>query len=151
MLASNWYRNFKTTLIALFHDVNLLPANDSLLPYNECDRPIQLGSELEHWGWGVPYKNSAGGVVSMHLRHWNQINGFSNDFEGWGGEDDDLYERIRMNNLLDNSTKTIRRPPKGRGIFHTISQAKEHHPTNKRKQGVSKIPWNTIRNAEREQ
>ena len=85
MLTSNWYRNFKTTLIALFHDVNLLPANDSLLPYNECDRPIQLGSELEHWGWGVPYKNSAGGVVSMHLRHWNQINGFSNDFEGWGG------------------------------------------------------------------
>ena len=122
----------KETQCIIFHDVDLLPANESLVPYNECDRPIQLGSELEHWNWGVPYQNSAGGVVSMHLRHWERINGFSNDFEGWGGEDDDLFERIRWNNLLDNTTKTIRRPQKGRGIFHTISQAEEHHPVNKK-------------------
>lgn len=122
----------KDTQCIIFHDVDLLPANQSLVPYNDCGRPIQLGSELEHWDWGVPYQNSAGGVVSMHLRHWNQINGFSNDFEGWGGEDDDLFQRIRWNNLLDNTTKTIRRPHKGRGIFHTISQAEEHHPVNKK-------------------
>ena len=79
----------KDTQCIIFHDVDLLPANESLVPYNDCDQPTQLGSELEHWKWGVPYKNYAGGVVSMHVRHWHQMNGFSNDFEGWGGEDDD--------------------------------------------------------------
>ena len=124
-MVSQLYPNIQCII---FHDVDLIPKNGTFVPYNDCDRPTQLGSELQHWGWGVPYKNSAGGIVSMHVRHWYQINGFSNDFEGWGGEDDDLFQRLRMNGLLDNSTKTIRRPSKGHGIFTTISEDRHHHP-----------------------
>ena len=112
----------------IFHDVDMIPKNETVVPYNECNFPLQLGSELQHWKWGVPYQNYAGGVVSMNVRHWHQINGFSNDFEGWGGEDDDLFERLKVNELLDNDTKTIRRPIEGCGVFNTISEARQHHP-----------------------
>lgn len=109
----------------IFHDVDLIPERDGV-PYNLCGLPTQLGSELEHYNWGVPYPKSFGGVVSMHMDHWRQVNGFSNDYQGWGGEDDDLYERIRINGLLDNNA--VYRPPSGHGRFKTISQSSEHHP-----------------------
>lgn len=112
----------------IFHDVDLIPKNNTVVPYNKCHQPVQLGSELQHWSWGVPYKNYAGGVVSMNFRHWKQINGFSNDFEGWGGEDDDLFERLRVNVLLDNVTQTVHRPKSGEGAFETISEARHNHP-----------------------
>jgi hypothetical protein len=37
----------------VLHDVDLVPHPG--VPYTECDSPIQLGSELEHFNWGVPY------------------------------------------------------------------------------------------------
>ena len=30
----------------------------------------------------------------MSIKDFNKINGFSNKFWGWGGEDDDMYNRI---------------------------------------------------------
>lgn len=115
------------TQCIIFHDVDLVPERDGV-PYNRCRLPTQLGSELEHFNWGVPYWTSFGGVVTMHMKHWRQVNGFSNDYVGWGGEDDDLYERIRINGLLDKRTETVHRPPEGKGRFRTISQSSDHHP-----------------------
>ena len=115
------------TQCIIFHDVDLVPECDGV-PYNRCRLPTQLGSELEHFNWGVPYPTSFGGVTTMHVDHWRQVNGFSNDYWGWGGEDDDLFERVRINGLLDESTNTVHRPPKGKGRFHTISQSSQTHP-----------------------
>ena len=109
----------------IFHDVDLIPELDGV-PYNQCDFPSQLSSELEHFRWGVPYQKYFGGVVTMHMDHWRKINGFSNDYVGWGGEDDDLYERLRMNGLLEGAA--VHRPPKGKGRFKTISQSSTYHP-----------------------
>lgn len=116
----------RTRCIA-FHDVDLIPESDGV-PYNCCRLPTQLGSELEHFDWSVPYVNSFGGVVVMHANHWRRVNGFSNDYVGWGGEDDDLFERVRVNGLLDRQTNSVHRPPKGKGRFRTISQSAGHHP-----------------------
>jgi len=41
----------------------------------------------------LPYYGIFGGVSAFKKEHFNLINGFSNKFFGWGGEDDDLYER----------------------------------------------------------
>ena len=41
-----------------------------------------------------------GGVVAMRPEHWRAVNGFSNDYHGWGGEDDDLFLRAHWSGLL---------------------------------------------------
>ena len=43
---------------------------------------------------GVPYPQSSGGSVAMKPEHWLEANGFSNDYLGWGGEDDELFHRF---------------------------------------------------------
>ncbi|XP_037293005.1 beta-1,4-N-acetylgalactosaminyltransferase bre-4 isoform X3 [Manduca sexta] len=35
-----------------------------------------------------------GGVTALSVQHYKQINGFSNLYWGWGGEDNDMYWRI---------------------------------------------------------
>ena len=41
----------------------------------------------------LPYQGIFGGAGSFSRKHFEAINGFSNQFWGWGGEDDDLYSR----------------------------------------------------------
>ena len=136
-IAESFKTGVEVTCI-VFHDVDLVPQPG--VPYTTCDLPTQLSSELEHFNWGVPYPWSAGGVVSMSPKHWKQINGLSNDFEGWGGEDDDLHHRLKFNDLLvdsdtvnkkgelDINRRHIHRPPVGHGRFNTIDQSKDAHP-----------------------
>lgn len=31
-----------------------------------------------------------GGVLAIRMNHFYAVNGFSNEFWGWGGEDDDM-------------------------------------------------------------
>lgn len=40
-----------------------------------------------------------GGVTAFSSNDFQRINGFSNVYWGWGGEDDDLYQRIIFHNL----------------------------------------------------
>ena len=40
-----------------------------------------------------------GGVTAMSTQDFALINGYSNGFWGWGGEDDDLYRRVTSHNL----------------------------------------------------
>ena len=40
-----------------------------------------------------PYDNYFGGVTAISSEQFEQINGFSNIFWGWGSEDDDFLER----------------------------------------------------------
>ncbi|CAK9108992.1 4-N-acetylgalactosaminyltransferase bre-4 (Bacillus thuringiensis toxin-resistant protein 4) (Bt toxin-resistant protein 4) (Beta-4-GalNAcT) [Durusdinium trenchii] len=94
-----------------------------VVDYGWCIYPNQLSGEIECWGWGVPYPDNVGGVVSMSPTHWRGINGFSNEYDGWGGEDDDLYLRLKQNSLLKGGCHTwckdrnkptvpmVRRPP----------------------------------------
>jgi N-terminal domain of galactosyltransferase len=57
--------------------------------------------------------------VSMRPMHWREVNGFSNGYQGWGAEDDDLYVRLKRARLLKGSNhRQILRPLKGHGIFN---------------------------------
>ncbi|XP_020626949.1 beta-1,4-galactosyltransferase 2-like [Orbicella faveolata] len=49
--------------------------------------------------FSLPYEQIFGGAGSFSREHFELINGFSNKFWGWGGEDDDLYNRISARGL----------------------------------------------------
>ena len=42
----------------------------------------------------LPYRKLVGGIQAIAKEDYIKMNGYSNKFYGWGGEDDDLYERM---------------------------------------------------------
>lgn len=42
----------------------------------------------------LPYTSYFGGVSALTREQYEAVNGFSNEFFGWGGEDDDFYNRF---------------------------------------------------------
>jgi len=40
------------------------------------------------------YSTLFGGIEAFSTEHFQLVNGFSNQFFGWGGEDDNLYDRL---------------------------------------------------------
>jgi len=73
-----------------FHDVDLLPeAADYSFPKN----PAHLSMYCSQFNY--KRKDIFGGVTLFTKRQFLKINGFSNQFKGWGGEDDDLRVRVK--------------------------------------------------------
>lgn len=54
----------------------------------------------------LDYKELFGGAVAITRDQFLTANGFSNEFYGWGGEDDDLYRRLN-----DKGLEVIRLSP----------------------------------------
>ncbi|CAN7942156.1 unnamed protein product, partial [Ixodes pacificus] len=77
-----------------FHDVDYLP--EDLRNLYRCEQhPRHAGSAVSAFRYVLPYPEFFGGVVSMRAEHFVRIRGFSNHFFGWGGEDDDLFRRVK--------------------------------------------------------
>ncbi|XP_037942960.1 beta-1,4-galactosyltransferase 1 [Teleopsis dalmanni] len=77
----------------ILHDVDLLPLNSGNL-YACTEKPRHMCSALDKFRFNLPYTSLFGGVVAIRSEVYNIINGMSNLYQGWGGEDDDFYERI---------------------------------------------------------
>uniref|UniRef100_A0A0B6Y9G1 Beta-1,4-galactosyltransferase n=1 Tax=Arion vulgaris TaxID=1028688 RepID=A0A0B6Y9G1_9EUPU len=87
----------------IFHDVDLIPVNDRNL-YRCDEHPMHFAAAMDKYNYELPYKKYFGGVVGFTRYQYRKINGNSNLYFGWGGEDDDLFERI------DNKKYEIARP-----------------------------------------
>ncbi|KAK2185457.1 hypothetical protein NP493_233g01014 [Ridgeia piscesae] len=77
----------------VFHDVDMLPADDRQ-PYTCFRSPVHLGAYVDKYEYGRVYVPMFGGVTTFTRAHYLKVNGFSNTFYGWGGEDDDMRLRI---------------------------------------------------------
>jgi predicted glycosyltransferase involved in capsule biosynthesis len=87
----------KTYDTLIFHDVDLIPENN--LRYWYSDKPIKKQPIHIAGCWKDRYEGSSyfGGIVSFRREDFQTINGYPNSFWGWGGEDDSLRERCRLN------------------------------------------------------
>jgi hypothetical protein len=83
---SEGYHNF------IFHDVDLLPSSHLLKYYIHAPetKPVHIASVWDRYG---PNPKYFGGIVSFNGEMFKKINGYPNNFWGWGGEDDELYKR----------------------------------------------------------
>ena len=80
----------------IFHDVDMIP-EDGRHFYTCRDNPLHLGAHHTRHKYRVIYSYIFGGVTSFRPAVFQKINGFSNRFFGWGGEDDDMSARVREN------------------------------------------------------
>ena len=55
-----------------------------ILYFSNCERCVF---------YRVPYQDIFGGATAFTGPHFQLVNGFSNQYYGWGGEDDDIFKR----------------------------------------------------------
>jgi hypothetical protein len=81
----------------VFHDVDMLPITAD---YSASLSPTHLVASATQFEKGIPYDTYFGGVTMFPNADFMQVNGFSNDFWGWGSEDDDLIRRCANEKLV---------------------------------------------------
>ncbi|CAG0914612.1 unnamed protein product [Notodromas monacha] len=101
----------------VFHDVDLIPEDDRNL-YSCPEEPRHMSIAINDQGYKLPYDNIFGGVSAMTREQFETVNGFSNKFWGWGGEDDEMYERLK------NSGFRVSRYPMSIGRYTALQHAK---------------------------
>lgn len=78
--------------VFIFHDVDLLPNDDLGAWYARFPKtPIHIARVWDRYSGNPKY---FGGVVSFSSSDYKRINGFPNTFWGWGGEDDEMQNRL---------------------------------------------------------
>lgn len=82
----------------IFHDVDLFPSQTIYeLYFVEPKKQIHYIVPKEEHKYN--FDTYFGGVVGLTDENFQKVNGFPNNFFGWGGEDDSLYNRITANNI----------------------------------------------------
>ena len=72
--------NFLTVSL-VFHDVDLIPEDDRNL-YTCPSQPRHMSVAVDKFDYQLPYEGIFGGVSAISVKHFNFVNGFSNQF--WG-------------------------------------------------------------------
>uniref|UniRef100_A0A914UIM1 Beta-1,4-N-acetylgalactosaminyltransferase bre-4 n=1 Tax=Plectus sambesii TaxID=2011161 RepID=A0A914UIM1_9BILA len=90
----------------IFHDVDLFPTDDRN-PYGCPLNPRHVGAFVDTLGYELPYNYLAGGVLAIRTEQFKSINGYSNVYWGWGGEDDDIGKRIVRSGLVLERPDTV--------------------------------------------
>lgn len=136
----------------VFSDVDLIPMDDRNI-YACFSQPRHLSVSMDKFGFRLPYNQYFGGVSSMSKQQFLKINGFPNSYWGWGGEDDDIYNRLSSKGM------SISRPSgaigKCRMIRHDRDKQNEPNPQRfdriahtretMHQDGINSLKYNVIR------
>ncbi|KAK5969584.1 N-acetyllactosaminide 3-alpha-galactosyltransferase, partial [Trichostrongylus colubriformis] len=80
----------------VFHDVDLLPENDRNLHTCPTKNPRHLAVAVDKFHYKLLYAKMFGTSTAFTRTQFEKVNGFSNWYWGWGGEDDDMYTRVNL-------------------------------------------------------
>lgn len=103
----------------VFHDVDMIPEDDRNM-YSCPKLPRHLSVAVDKFNYTLPYSMLVGGVFAIRVEHFLTVNGYSNLYWGWGGEDDDMAYRIKFRKI------EIVRPPESLGRYTMIKH--DHRP-----------------------
>lgn len=74
-------------------------------------------------------RNHFGGVTALTANDFRSLGGYSNAFWGWGGEDDELYNRVKSHNMTVTRAFDGQQPP---SLFIPLTRYKSlSHPKAK--------------------
>jgi hypothetical protein len=96
-----------------FHDVDMLPDEAD---YSFVDLPTHMASNVEQFGWKLMYEGYFGGVTMFDKKSFEKINGYANDYWGWGAEDDDVLARCQIMEIQAQRKK---------GVFRSLPHERE--------------------------
>jgi hypothetical protein len=116
----------------IFHDVDSYPDEDLFKLYFQfIDYNIHFASpEL---GYKYTFENFLGGVFGSTKNDFEKVNGFPNDFFGWGGEDDSFYNRYAKDNIK------IYRPLKGTYMLEDHEGPAKSEKNDKKFENILKV------------
>ena len=81
----------------IFHDVDLIPSEELKPWYTSIpEHPAHIARVWDRYNNNPKY---FGGVVSFSSGQYRRINGYPNNFWGWGGEDDEMYNRVKKQGM----------------------------------------------------
>jgi hypothetical protein len=86
----------------IFTDIDLIPDYDLIQYFGKKFKfPISLaarGTRYEDFDKKIN-KIFVGGMLQFSGKLFEKINGYANNYFGWGGEDDDFFTRMAINNI----------------------------------------------------
>lgn len=126
------YAEKKGATYVVYHDVDLIPLSP-LAKYYETfpEEPVHIGTAYKGKYSGDSF---IGQVLSISIKDAKKINGFPNNFWGWGGEDDAMYRRLKKHKV------NIIRPPISTGF-----KVLEHTDTRKIPDAKNMTKWEDLK------
>lgn len=116
-----------------FHDVDMLPV---ISDYSPVPNPTHLAAEAEQFDYKLPYPGYFGGVTLFDRHSFIKSNGYSNDYWGWGAEDDDVMFRC-----VAKGIKTSRKNGRYRSLNHAREIKQDLYSENLKKYfGFKNLP-----------
>lgn len=104
----------------VFHDIDMIPVGVDYSP-SEC---AHLAGRASQFGGRLPYPTYFGGVTMFSRECFEVVDGYSNDFWGWGSEDDEMY-----NNVVGKGFIPEYRAGRFRSLPHKQAD-RSYHPEN---------------------
>lgn len=100
----------------VFHDVDMIPVD---VDYSYSDCPIHLATNFIVTDINfnrIVFDEYFGGVTLFSIDDFELINGYSNEYWGWGYEDDDLLYRCKINGITLNEKEILTSGPNGAAL-----------------------------------
>ena len=92
----------------LFNDVDNYPLDKNLINYNTKVDKVNHFFGNKKW---------LGGFFMINKSIFQKVNGYSNNFWGWGGEDNDLQNRLKFYNVNIDRSVFFKRNKERKNIF----------------------------------
>lgn len=108
----NKFEYISFSLFFLYIDVDLIPENHQNLYscFTLTDHPIHMSANVRfhiNGSYTTIYRFLVGGVLAIRPKIFTLLNGFSNVYFNWGGEDDDMGLRFLSKDIC------VQRPTSG--------------------------------------